>query len=953
MLVRHLKAPLVCNCPFPAVSASALRPHWLRASEHPLASLLLTLPHPPQSCFLVNLQPLPSPTQDLQPRIRLKSTGLLWISLRDSGVDALSLASSIFNAESTAISLHNPNGHPDQRRSTPFRTVRSPSRSLLKAFCRIERFHKADIRSPVSCLTLLLDITSPRVAILHLSSYSLDAAASSMITMSSTRYSQQPLQIYQDPVTSFDHAPMPSAQNSTTKKSSPLRPIKNAASRRNIVFNPPQAGTSKQSPSKSLQQSSSSPLRAPLTTKLNMISMPPPGGPSYNTDSMEKKQPTMSKFKPQKALFTTFTSSANDKENYSQPYYNQTPIAPYSDGLSRANFSLEGLYPQKPPAKRLMEAAPIHESRPFKRARIEDGQDVEQLMNLEQVPPPESFPPLNDDGSKPPHSYAQLIGMSILRAPNRRLTLAQIYKWISDTYTFYSATDAGWQNSIRHNLSLNKAFIKQERPKDDPGKGNYWAIQPGMEHQFIKDKPVRKPMTGPNENVPMLSTNLAPITQSEPTQYKPLVPAPPPVQELPPPPPQQTYNLPEPRLPSIPELSSDATIPASDIMNEPDLDEEAPTVMAPSSPLIQSSPPTAMMNSSPPIPRYVPRRQNTPPPVPPFPSSSRSRSHKRKFASMDDSGYISSLDSSAIRSRRLLTSEADRPRIKRGRAEEEIARLRGSSYDSPTKGPRTSFIPPSSSPLRVGRINKNDTYQMPPPFTPAIKLKPPTRPPPSVSPNTNLRLHRDKVREMVGSPLRDMTSLDEAFPLSPAFNLDDTSYNLHEFNTDFDIFADTNLLCVPGNGSPEKRSAKRPRLDRSRSANILADISNSNFNKNVTSTPLLKFTPVTASAFNSPNKGLGLLDSPGGFLGIDSPTKIQFTSPTFSLTAFDLPQEDTFYGAEFLTDDIGDSSGWDIMQGFQKIGSGSTGGNGAHSTRSTPKTCSTRPAFGRSLTSRF
>jgi forkhead transcription factor HCM1 len=772
--------------------------------------------------------------------------------------------------------------------------------------------------------------------------------------MSSTRYSQQPLQIYQDPVTSFDHAPIPSAQNSNPKKSSPLRPIKNAASRRNIVFNPPQAGASKQSPSKS----SSSPPRPPFSTKLNMISMPPPGGPSYNTDSMEKKQPTMSKFKPQKALFTTFTSSANDKENYSQPYYNQTPIAPYSDGLSRASFSLEGLYPQKPPAKRLMEAAPIHESRPFKRTKIEDGQEGEQVVNLEQVPPPESFPPLHDDGTKPPHSYAQLIGMSILRAPSRRLTLAQIYKWISDTYRFYSASDAGWQNSIRHNLSLNKAFIKQERPKDDPGKGNYWAIQPGMEHQFIKDKTVRKPTTGPNENVPMLSTNLAPITHSEPTQFKPLVPAPPPTQELPPPPPQQPYSLPELQLPSIPELSSDATIPASDIINEPDPDEEAPTILAPSSPLIQSSPPTAMMNSSPPIPRYVPRRQNTPPPVPRFPSPSRSRSHKRKFASMDDSGYISSLDSSAIRSHRLLTSEADRPRIKRGRAEEEIARLRGSSYDSPTKGPRTLFIPPSSSPLRIGRGSKSENSQMLPPFTPAIKLKPPTRPPPSVSPNTNLRLHRDKVREMVGSPLRDMHCLDEGIPFSPAFHLDDTSYMFQDFipGGDFDIFSDTNLPSIPGNGSPEKKSAKRPRLDRSRSANILADISNTNFNKNVTSTPLLKFTPSTnmsASAFNSPLKGLGLLDSPGGFLGIDSPTKIQITSPSFSLTAFDLPQEDTFYGAEFLTDDIGDSSGWDIMQGFQKIGSGTTGGNGAQSTRSTPKTGSSRPAFGRSLTSQF
>jgi hypothetical protein len=683
-----------------------------------------------------------------------------------------------------------------------------------------------------------------------------------------------------------------------------------------------------------------------------MISMPPPGGISFNTDSIEKKQPLMSKFKPQKALFTTFTSSANDKENYSQPHYNQTPIAPYTDGLSRANFSLEGLYGQKPPGKRLMEAAPIHESRPFKRTKIEEGQEGEHVLNLGELPAPDSFPPLHDDGVKPPHSYAQLIGMSILRAPNRRLTLAQIYKWISDTYSFYSASDAGWQNSIRHNLSLNKAFIKQERPKDDPGKGNYWAIQPGMEHQFIKDKSTRKP-AGPNENVSMLSTNFAPHSQPEPTQFKTLVPAP---QELPPPPPpQQTYNLPEPQLPSIPELSSDATIPASDaIGNDPEPEEEA-QLPPPSSPLIQSSPPTALMHSSPPIPRYIPRRHDTPPPVPRFPSSSRSRSHKRKFASMDDSGYISSLDSSAIRPHRLLTSEADRPRIKRGRAEEEIARLRGSSYDSPTKGSRTSFVPPSSSPLRVGRGNKKENSQMLPPLTPALKLKPPTRPPPSVSPNTNLRLHRDKVRELVGSPLRDMTCLDESIPWSPAFNLDDTHYMFHDLGADFDVFADGGLLSIPGCGSPEKKSAKRPRLDRSRSANILADISNTNFNKNITSTPLLKFTPSTniSSGFNSPLKGLGLLDSPSHLLGLDSPTKVQIPSPSFSISAFDLPQEDTFYGAEFLADDIGDSSGWDIMQGFQKIGSGAAAGNGGQSAKNTPKTSSSRPPLGRSFTSRF
>ncbi|KAF4632602.1 hypothetical protein G7Y89_g5528 [Cudoniella acicularis] len=769
--------------------------------------------------------------------------------------------------------------------------------------------------------------------------------------MSSTRYSQQPLQIFQDPVTSFDHAPMPTSKNNTNiKKPSPLRPIKNAASRRNIVLNPPQSGPSKQSPLKSAQQASSSPSRAPFGNKLNLIPMPPPGGPTYNTDSMEKKQPVMSKFKtgqasgPQKALFTTFpTSNTCEKENYPQPYYHAPPS--FHDGFSQGNFSLEGLYSQKHPPKRLMDAAPIHEARSLKRTRL-DGHEGDDALEIQELPAPDSFPPLHDDGTKPPHSYAQLIGMSILRAPARRLTLAQIYKWISDTYSFYGASDAGWQNSIRHNLSLNKAFVKQERPKDDPGKGNYWAIQAGMEHQFIKDK--SRKAAGPIESGPVLSAHPTPaptpqLEVAQPAMFKPLVPA---NQELPPKP---AYSPPEPQLPTIPELSSDATIPASDSFPETEVDDHVEEV-PPSSPLMHSSPPAAMMHSSPPVPRQASRRHDTPPPVPRFPSSSINRSHKRKFASMDDSGYFSSLDSSAVRPNRLLTSEADRPRIKRGRAEEEIARLRGSSYDSPTKV-RTCFVPPSSSPLR--KSVKKKSSQMLPPLTPAVKLRAPVGPPPSVSPNTNLRMHRDKVREMVGSPLRGVTCLDENLPWSPAFNLDDTSYVFQDFtgNNDLDIFCDdtSNFLAVPGTGSPEKKSAKRPRLDRSRSANILADISHNNLNKNITSTPSLKLTPnINASIFDSPDKSFGFMDSPSKLLNLSSPIKVA-TSPSFNLENFGLPADDFFgMGDEFLADGFDDFSGVDIMQGFQKIGAGA----GTQSSRNTPKPNS-RPAFGRSFTSRF
>lgn len=118
----------------------------------------------------------------------------------------------------------------------------------------------------------------------------------------------------------------------------------------------------------------------------------------------------------------------------------------------------------------------------------------------------EELPLIEDDGSKPPYSYAMLIGMSILRSPNQRLTLSQIYDWIKTTFSWYKNSKPGWQNSIRHNLSLNKAFVKQERPKTDPGKGNYWVVAPNCEQQFMRPRLQKRSNQLPKTELQLSST---------------------------------------------------------------------------------------------------------------------------------------------------------------------------------------------------------------------------------------------------------------------------------------------------------------------------------------------------------------------------------------------------------------------------------------------------------------
>ncbi|KAG9328205.1 hypothetical protein JZ751_015860, partial [Albula glossodonta] len=147
--------------------------------------------------------------------------------------------------------------------------------------------------------------------------------------------------------------------------------------------------------------------------------------------------------------------------------------------------------------------------------------------------PPQEVDYRTNHQVKPPYSYATLICMAMRASRKTKLTLSAIYAWITENFCYYRRAEPSWQvsdelhsiresdrtpagiltataamlrqrsvcgalltrdcsnsslslqNSIRHNLSLNKCFVKVPRTKEEPGKGGFWQIDPQYADMFV------------------------------------------------------------------------------------------------------------------------------------------------------------------------------------------------------------------------------------------------------------------------------------------------------------------------------------------------------------------------------------------------------------------------------------------------------------------------------------
>lgn len=105
----------------------------------------------------------------------------------------------------------------------------------------------------------------------------------------------------------------------------------------------------------------------------------------------------------------------------------------------------------------------IHEESPHEKGDVGDSFQFDD-EDTRPLPMPAGQPE-EPEGTKTSVPYAQLLRKAFISVPDKKMKLQQIYQWFRDNTDKANNDSKGWQNSIRHNLSMNAVSILKEFDK--------------------------------------------------------------------------------------------------------------------------------------------------------------------------------------------------------------------------------------------------------------------------------------------------------------------------------------------------------------------------------------------------------------------------------------------------------------------------------------------------------
>lgn len=124
-----------------------------------------------------------------------------------------------------------------------------------------------------------------------------------------------------------------------------------------------------------------------------------------------------------------------------------------------------GVVEENQTSKGYLPPIPVMMRNPYIVASVKQYRSESQNEQLQTHIVSESFIPMAPNLVKPPRkrrrppfSYSSLIAQAILESENERMTLKEIYSWITSRYpSLYSAEDTGWQVKKKLNMYRSTA----------------------------------------------------------------------------------------------------------------------------------------------------------------------------------------------------------------------------------------------------------------------------------------------------------------------------------------------------------------------------------------------------------------------------------------------------------------------------------------------------------------